>query len=304
MAGDDGVFLIAQPIQCDLHVGKVLDIGFQCLLNMKRPGAFGFLGNVVKFFGNYIRQSNGHGNAHVVLLSVCHCNTEYAMYSMMSTRFYYLFDRTSARVPNTGQCGCSTFSVLSSGATLVKIMEWKKSYLAPDRFEIRREALLWYYQEGSLRMKAAGQEKARPEQKTDQREPCSPQEANISVKPENRMVGAYRTYEMNDVPTAGARDLGGPSWEKALVSRIREKNLAWTSEKTYRAWCRRFIASCGGKPITELGQVSTPFRADTTNGVLQAGQSIFVPENSDADLSDCPQCGQLNLMSSIVVLIS
>ncbi|MCG2658715.1 MAG: hypothetical protein L6437_00525, partial [Kiritimatiellae bacterium] len=54
-----------------------------------------------------------------------------------------------------------------------------------------------------------------------------PQEAKISVKPENRMVGAYRSYEMNDVPTAGARDLGGPSWEKALVSRIREKNLAW-----------------------------------------------------------------------------
>jgi len=67
------------------------------------------------------------------------------------------------------------------------------------------------------------------------------------------MLGSYRTYEMNDVPTAGARDLGGPSWEKALVSRIREKNLAWTSEKTYRAWCRRFIASCGSKPITEFG---------------------------------------------------
>ena len=45
MAGDDGVFLIAQPIQCDLHVGEVFDIGFQCLLNMKRPGAVGFLGN-------------------------------------------------------------------------------------------------------------------------------------------------------------------------------------------------------------------------------------------------------------------
>ncbi|MDD4623752.1 MAG: integron integrase [Kiritimatiellae bacterium] len=52
---------------------------------------------------------------------------------------------------------------------------------------------------------------------------------------------------MNDVPTAGARDLGGPPWEKALVRRIREKNLAWTSEKTYRSWCRRFIVSCDGK---------------------------------------------------------
>jgi integron integrase len=57
---------------------------------------------------------------------------------------------------------------------------------------------------------------------------------------------------MNDVPSAGARDLGGPPWERALVSRIRERNLAWTSEKTYRAWCRRFMASIGGKPINSL----------------------------------------------------
>jgi integron integrase len=164
---------------------------------------------------------------------------------------------------------------LPDAETFREHLEWKKSYLAPDRFKIRREALRWYYHEGCLRMKAAGQKKSPPlpttrsicepiippkqiqplrlEPKTDQGEPCSPQEANISVKPENRMVGAYRTYEMNDVPTAGARDLGGPSWEKALVSRIREKNLAWTSEKTYRAWCRRFIAACGDKPISELG---------------------------------------------------
>jgi len=57
---------------------------------------------------------------------------------------------------------------------------------------------------------------------------------------------------MNDVPTAGARDLGGPEWEQALVRRIREKNLAWNSEKTYRSWCRRFMAFCGNKPLVEL----------------------------------------------------
>jgi hypothetical protein len=27
-------------------------------------------------------------------------------------------------------------------------LEWKQSYLAPDRFAVRREALCWYYQEG------------------------------------------------------------------------------------------------------------------------------------------------------------
>ncbi len=57
---------------------------------------------------------------------------------------------------------------------------------------------------------------------------------------------------MNDVPTAGAKDLGGPPWERALVRRIRERNLAWKSEKTYRAWCRRFIAACGNKSVDEL----------------------------------------------------
>lgn len=52
---------------------------------------------------------------------------------------------------------------------------------------------------------------------------------------------------MNDVSTAGALDLGGPPWERTLVSRIREKHLAWTSEKTCPAWCRPFISTCGGK---------------------------------------------------------
>ena len=34
-------------------------------------------------------------------------------------------------------------------------LEWKQSYLPPERFEIRRAALRWYYQEGRLRMKSA-----------------------------------------------------------------------------------------------------------------------------------------------------
>lgn len=57
---------------------------------------------------------------------------------------------------------------------------------------------------------------------------------------------------MNDVPTDGARDLGGPEWEQNLVRRLREKNLAWNSEKTYRSWCRRFMASVADKPLSDL----------------------------------------------------
>ena len=41
-------------------------------------------------------------------------------------------------------------------------LEWKRSYLPTERFEIRRAALRWYYQEGKLRMKAASLEKAAP----------------------------------------------------------------------------------------------------------------------------------------------
>ena len=41
MAGNDVVFLIAQPIQCNLQVDEFPDMVFQRLLNMKRPGAFG-----------------------------------------------------------------------------------------------------------------------------------------------------------------------------------------------------------------------------------------------------------------------
>ncbi|PTN38283.1 integron integrase [Desulfonatronum sp. SC1] len=67
-----------------------------------------------------------------------------------------------------------------------------------------------------------------------------------------RKIGDYRVYSMNDVPTDGARDLGGPEWERALVRRIREKNLAWNSEKTYRSWCRRFMSSVSDKQLSEL----------------------------------------------------
>jgi len=70
--------------------------------------------------------------------------------------------------------------------------------------------------------------------------------------PEGRQAAYREAIEMNDVPTAGARDLGGPPWEQALASRMREKNLARTSERTCRAWCWRFMDACGGKPIDEL----------------------------------------------------
>lgn len=136
-------------------------------------------------------------------------------------------------------------------------LEWKKSYLSAERFEIRREALRWYYKTGLERMKktdsgkdaAIGKQENLRTSHADGVEPVPPgglQNARV------QRVDSYRVYEMNDVPTAGERDLGGPPWEQALVRRIREKHLAWKSEKTYRGWCRRFIAACGSKPVKQL----------------------------------------------------
>lgn len=130
--------------------------------------------------------------------------------------------------------------------TFKEHLDWKQSYLPHDRFILRREALRWYYQVGKDRMKARD---AEPLSLSRVANSPSAREAD-GARPAR--FGAYHVYGMNDVPTAGAKDLGGPAWEKALVRRIRERNLAWKSEKTYRAWCRRFMAACGNKPMDEL----------------------------------------------------
>jgi hypothetical protein len=112
-------------------------------------------------------------------------------------------------------------------------LDWKQSYLAPDRFAARREALRWYYQEGRKRMK---QEKVPSPGKTEPGDVDRGSRANHPLKKEKsptlppssrnqlpetvRKIGDYRVYSMNDVPTDGPRDLGGPEWERALVRRI------------------------------------------------------------------------------------
>ncbi len=155
----------------------------------------------------------------------------------------------------------------ADAATFKEHLNWKRSYLTPDRFSIRLEALRWYYQEGRKRMvsrapspKSATPMPANEEPEShpgqggrmDTRLSRSRDKDNLPKPVGERRFGDYRVYGMTDVPTAGSRDLGGPSWEKALIRRIREKNLAWKSEKTYRSWCRRFMAVCGNKPIEDL----------------------------------------------------
>ena len=117
-------------------------------------------------------------------------------------------------------------------------LAWKKSYMDPVRFDLRREALRWYY--------AAGLKKTT---QTPAVVPSAPPQP--PARPVTR-IGEYRVYAMTDVPTRGASDLGGEPWEKDLVRCIRERHLAWKSEKTYRSWCGRFVRSCGGKPLDRM----------------------------------------------------
>jgi integron integrase len=144
-------------------------------------------------------------------------------------------------------------------ATFKEHLAWKQSYLSPERFAVRRDALRWYYKEGRKRADrgqpvlphAASVESV--ERPTGKEEPIQPPAPGGRTGPDSTRMG--RGYEMNDVPTQGMADLGGSPWEKALVRRIRERHLAWTSEKTYRGWCRRFVGACGEKPVEKLDNI-------------------------------------------------
>lgn len=145
-------------------------------------------------------------------------------------------------------------------ATFKEHLAWKKSYLSPSRYAVRLEALRWYYREGAKRAHAHDSP-AHQGARLDSQEPSAlaaqqrSQPANggpTSPPSKASRMEDYQVYEMNDVPSSGKADLGGPEWEKALVRRIREKHLAWKSEKTYRSWCRRFVGAYSDKPVDAL----------------------------------------------------
>lgn len=100
--------------------------------------------------------------------------------------------------------------------TFQEHVAWKKSYMPADRFAIRREALQWYYKEALKRSTTA----------------------NTGIREKKAERG--RAQET-------AVDLGVTPWERKLVRRLREKNMALRTEQTYRDWCRRFMASCRDK---------------------------------------------------------
>jgi integron integrase len=121
-------------------------------------------------------------------------------------------------------------------------LAWKKSYLAPECYEARRQALRWYYDKG---------------RKVPTENPPVTKGSGDSAGLNTSQPGAKKSSEgnlaeINDLPSMGPLDLGGPAWERKLVERVRELHLAWKTEKTYRKWAWQLARFCGPKPIEEL----------------------------------------------------
>ena len=119
-------------------------------------------------------------------------------------------------------------------------LAWKQTYLPPDKFALRREALRWYYHH------ICKPAEAPPTSALAVGKTAPVPERSLASAPDSA-AGAAPTLArqtplvMNDVPPLGKADLGGPPWERALVARIRELHLAWTTEKTYRHWAWRLV---------------------------------------------------------------
>ena len=147
-------------------------------------------------------------------------------------------------------------------------LAWKKSYLAAPQYEMRRQALRWLWRwsrkapmpapvavgpmvESGERSAGAGQIPAgqRPALWSEVEGTNGGTRAS---RIQNSWVRAEGVNAMPDVPTKGAADLGDAAWERRMVVCIRSRHLAWTTEKTYRHWARRWVAFCAPKPAEEL----------------------------------------------------
>ena len=140
-------------------------------------------------------------------------------------------------------------------------LAWKKSYLPPEKYELRRQALRWYWEKGakrSIQNSGVGGRKGGGEDRETALAGKMP-----ALRPEDAEAGSRRGgaaahnragagNSMPDVPPLGKADLGGAPWERKLVARIREKHLAWKSEQTYRYWARRITQFCEGRRPEEI----------------------------------------------------
>ena len=124
-------------------------------------------------------------------------------------------------------------------------LAWKKTYLEPDQFQVRRQALRWYFENS--------RPKEIPATPSGNPNGAAPRPAPAGVRrAEPAPVDRVSTRPMSDVPTKGGADLGGAPWEQKLVACIRARHLAWTTETTYRHWARRLVRFCQPRPAEDL----------------------------------------------------
>jgi integron integrase len=130
-------------------------------------------------------------------------------------------------------------------------LAWKKSYLGPEQYEIRRQALRWYWDKGGKkRIQDSGFGSQQGESISNNPYPISNDKGGRGGgSTENQRP---TTNRITDMPTKGAADLGGAPWEQRAVACIRARHLAWTTEQTYRYWARRLVAFSAPKPAEEL----------------------------------------------------
>lgn len=135
-------------------------------------------------------------------------------------------------------------------------LAWKKTYLAPEKFEIRRQALRWYWEKGRALQRSVvvgsgsvvGGQTREPASadKIPALRPEGPAGGKRVGPADNRGLAPNNqrpttNNQMNDVPTKGAADLGGAPWGRKMVACIRARHLAWRTETTYRHWARRWV---------------------------------------------------------------
>ena len=181
-------------------------------------------------------------------------------------------------------------------------LAWKKSYLAPDRFEMRRQALRWYWEKGgkqSIPNSESGIQNAGkltspaptpgPGQaefpRCGQKAAAEKSAAAIRIDPTMNRLDFAR--EMTDVPTRGAEDLGGSPWERKMVACIRARHLAWKTETTYRHWARRWVRFVENSRVAGPQTAGGPKRAtDESSGPpgKPAGASVRGEDLSGEDL--------------------
>ena len=141
-------------------------------------------------------------------------------------------------------------------ATFREHLAWKKSYLSPEKFAVRQAALRWYYAAGRMAEAAPARpppynvpasSASRPAGIARERPPAA-----VPLAPTPPADAFRSALRMTDVPPRGQADLGGPPWERTLVARIREKHLAWKTEKTYRHWAWRLVRFSAPKKAEDL----------------------------------------------------